>query len=167
VQVGLARRGIGRLAAAALAALVCAGPASADDPSPFEPLLGRWVGEGRFGTRSGSTEVVKCRVTYISARPQGDELRQSIRCASAGGSVEVQSTVVHAAGALSGTWKELVRDLSGDLKGSVTPRGFRVAIRGEGLQANMDIILKDRKQIIEIQFIESTLIGLTLVLEKG
>ena len=31
----------------------------------------------------------------------------------------------------------------------------------------MDIIVKDNKQIIEIQFMSSSLIGLTLILTKG
>jgi hypothetical protein len=31
----------------------------------------------------------------------------------------------------------------------------------------MDIIVKDAKQIIEIQFLNSSLIGLTIVLTKG
>ena len=140
--------------------------AHAEEPSPFEKLSGRWVGEGRLGIRDGNTEKVKCRVTYILAG-QGDELKQTIRCASAGGNVEVQSVVAHAGGALTGSWRELVRDMSGELSGTVTPKGFRVAIKGQALNANMDIILTDTKQIIEIQFIDSSLIGLTLVLEKG
>ena len=44
----------------------------------------------------------------------------------------------------------------------MTPRGFRVAVKGEGLNANMDIVVLGAKQIIEIQFINSSLIGLTL-----
>jgi hypothetical protein len=31
----------------------------------------------------------------------------------------------------------------------------------------MDIVVKDAKQIIEIQFLNSSLIGLTIVLTKG
>jgi hypothetical protein len=42
-----------------------------------------------------------------------------------------------------------------------------VAITGSELKANMDIIVKDARQIIEIQFVESSLIGLTLILTKG
>ena len=49
----------------------------------------------------------------------------------------------------------------------MTPRGFRVAVKGEALNANMDIVLIGAKQVIEIQFINSSLIGLTLILEKG
>ena len=39
--------------------------------------------------------------------------------------------------------------------------------KGDALNANMDISVKDGRQIIEIQFIKHHLIGLTLVLAKG
>jgi hypothetical protein len=141
-------------------------PASAVDVSPLESLTGRWVGEGRLGVKGNPTEQVKCRVTYVYVQG-GDQLKQNIRCASAGGHVEVHSVVSHVAGKLTGTWQELVRNMSGDLAGTVTPRGFKVTVRGESLTANMDIILVKGKQVIEIQFINSTLLGLTLVLERG
>jgi hypothetical protein len=141
-------------------------PAGAVGVSPLEGLEGRWVGEGRLGVRGNPTEQVKCRVTYLYAR-DADQLRQTIRCASAGGDVEVQSLVSHESGKLAGSWRELVRDMSGELTGAVTPRGFKVSVRGESLTANMDIILVNAKQVIEIQFLNSSLIGLTLVLERG
>jgi hypothetical protein len=136
----------------------------AQEPSPFAKLAGRWLGEGRLGYTGGKTETVKCRVTYILSEPQ---VRQTIRCATEGDTVEVQSIIMHASGSINGTWKELSRNWSGELSGSVTANGFKVAIRGSELNANMDIIVKDKKQIIEIQFINSSLIGLTLVLNKG
>jgi hypothetical protein len=140
--------------------------AAADDASPFDKLAGRWVGEGRLGVRDSPSETVKCRVTYF-VQEGGRQLKQSIRCASQSGSVEVASTVTHAGGNLSGTWKELTRDWSGELTGTVNPNGFKVSVKGENLNANMDIIVKGERQIIEIQFLDSSLIGLTLVLTKG
>lgn len=176
VNIGFTRRsGAGGALPAVLLAAVCAlgaavrcpAPASAVNVSPLEGLEGRWVGEGRLGVKNNPTEQVKCRVTYIYARA-GDELKQTIRCASAGGNVEVESAVSHVAGKLTGSWKELVRNLSGDLVGTVTPHGLKVRVRGDSLNANMDIILINAKQVIEIQFINNpTLIGLTLVLERG
>ncbi|HEY1247167.1 MAG TPA: hypothetical protein VGF29_20290 [Hyphomicrobiaceae bacterium] len=177
VKIGLTRgsaagKALAVLLAVLLAAVAACGagllrPALAVDVSPLERLQGRWVGEGRLGVKGNPTEQVKCRVTYLYARP-GDELKQTIRCASAGGSVEVQSAVSHVAGKLTGSWKELVRDLSGDLTGAVTPHGFKVKVRGDSLNANMDIILVNARQVIEIQFVNNaTLIGLTLVLERG
>jgi len=138
--------------------------ARAQGTSPFAKLAGRWLGEGRLGYAGGKTETVKCRVTYVVSEPQA---RQTIRCATEGDTVEVQSVVTHRSGSINGTWRELSRNWSGELSGSVTANGFKVAIRGAELNANMDIIVKDNRQIIEIQFINSSLIGLTLVLNKG
>jgi hypothetical protein len=140
--------------------------AAAVGVSPLEGLAGRWVGEGRLGVKDNPTEQVKCRVSYVYHK-DGDQIRQSIRCASAGGNVEVQSVVSHHDGKITGTWQELVRNWSGDLVGAVTSRGFKVSVRGENLAANMDIIVIGAKQVIEIQFMNSSLIGLTLVLERG
>jgi hypothetical protein len=164
--LGLA--GAGLMAAAVLwgACMWHSAPAAAVDASPLESLEGRWVGEGRLGVKGNATEQVKCRVTYIYTR-DGDQVRQTIRCASAGGNVEVQSTVSHLGGKLTGSWKELVRNMSGGLTGIINPRGFKVSVHGESLNANMDIILIKSKQVIEIQFLNSSLIGLTLVLERG
>jgi len=140
--------------------------AVADDASPFDKLAGRWVGEGRLGVRGSPSETVKCRVTYF-VRENGRQLRQRIRCATQSGSIEVASTVTHAGGKLAGTWKELTRNWSGNISGTVHPLGFKVAVKGENLNANMDIVVKGERQIIEIQFLDSSLIGLTLVLAKG
>lgn len=154
------------LLAAAVQLLTAPAPARAEDASPFDKLAGRWLGDGRLGIRDGKTETVKCRVTYILAEA-GKQVRQTIRCASDSGNVEVQSTATHSGDALAGTWKELSRNWSGELAGSITDTGFKVAIKGAELNANMTIIVKDTRQIIEIQFIDSALIGLTLILNKG
>jgi hypothetical protein len=131
--------------------------------SPFTKLAGRWLGEGRLGYSGGKTETVKCTVTYVVSESQA---RQTIRCATEGDTVEVQSLVTHASGSIKGAWRELSRNWNGELSGNVTENGFKVAIRGSELNANMDIIVKDNRQVIEIQFINSSLIGLTLVLNK-
>ena len=134
--------------------------------SPLDKLVGRWVGEGFLGIKDGKSEAVKCRVTYIPAEST-HQLKQTVRCASAGGSIEVQSHIVYSAGAISGSWSELTRNMRGDLAGKVTPRGFQVMVTGTDLNANMNVVINGPKQIIEIQFNNSSLIGLTLVLTKG
>src|SRR5690349_11626102 len=102
-------RGAGRLICLLLAAVLVLGlPASAgraQEDSPFAKLVGRWLGDGRLGITGGASERVKCRVTYVLV-DEGHQVRQTIRCAADSGSIEVQSIVIHAAGNLSGTWKE-------------------------------------------------------------
>lgn len=132
----------------------------------FEGLPGRWVGKGLLGFKDGKRESVTCRATYFMADDRSS-LKQNIRCASASGKVEVKSELQNAAGKLTGTWNELIYNLAGDLQGEVTPKGLRVFVKSDGLNASMDVIVKDTKQIIEINFNSQTLVGITLVLDKG
>ncbi|MFM9850513.1 MAG: hypothetical protein ACKVP3_25580 [Hyphomicrobiaceae bacterium] len=139
--------------------------APVEPASPLDKLVGRWVGEGFLGIKDANSESVKCRVTYIPA--DSHQLKQTVRCASASGSIEVQSHIVHSAGAITGSWSELTRNMRGDLSGKVTPRGFQVMVTGTDLSANMNVVINGPRQIIEIQFNNSSLIGLTLVLTKA
>lgn len=132
----------------------------------FPALAGRWVGEGRLGIKDNKPETVKCRATYI-AGASADELKQTIRCATAGGSIEVISNLVNADGKLSGKWQETMHNIAGDLEGAFTARGLRIVVKSSDLAANMDVIVKENQQIVEIQFFNSTLIGLTLLMKKG
>jgi len=148
--------------------MIAPGRAPANDSGPFANIAGWWSGEGRLRFKDGKQEQVKCRATYFVSE-DGEELKQTIRCASESGKIEVTSAVKHQAGALTGTWNETVYNLAGEISGQVTPRGYRVAVKGAAadLNANMEIIVREKKQIIEIQFFSETLLGLTLVLEKG
>ena len=140
--------------------------AEAQSANTLVSLAGRWVGEGRLGIKDNPPESVKCRATYI-AGANADQLKQTIRCATAGGAIEVISDVTNTAGVLKGTWKETMHNMGGDLEGQITSSGFRIVVKGAELAANMEIIAKNEQQIVEIQFYNSPMIGLTLVLKKG
>jgi len=155
------------LTALALAScLPMSGPGLADPSAPFKELPGRWVGQGRLGLQGGTVEIVKCRATYFTS-DDGSELKQNVRCASKSGKIEVKSLITYVDGILSGTWNELIYNLGGELSGDITPRGFRIAVRGSDLTANMEVAVAKSRQIIEIQFFDSTLLGLSLLLQKG
>jgi hypothetical protein len=138
----------------------------AETDSPFAKLAGRWTGEGMLGLKDSPPERVKCRATYF-VESAGDEVKQAIRCATSGGKIEVLSNVKDEAGKLTGHWMETTHDLEGDLNGEVTPKGFRITVRNADLTANMDIVVRGNKQIVEIQFINSSLVGLSLIMTKG
>lgn len=167
------RTSVKAIAAALIAMLAASGaPAVKAAPQavgPFANIEGWWGGQGRLRFKDGKTEDVKCRATYF-VEADGNELKQNIRCASGGGKIDVKSVVRHADGQLKGEWNEQMYNITGVLEGAVTDRGFRVTVKGtEGssLSANMDIIVKDTRQMVEIQFFSESLIGLTLMLTKG
>lgn len=134
--------------------------------APMEAVIGRWTGEGRLGFSEGKFENVKCRVTYLRTEQAG-QLKQNIRCASPAGNIEVLSQLQQNGTAITGNWTETVRNMAGELTGQVTPTGFRVEIKGADLSANMDIMVRGPRQLVEIQFHNSTLLGLSLMLVKG
>ena len=144
--------------------LLSATAAMAD--GPFASLDGRWTGQGRLGFADQKTENITCRATYF-VRENGEKLEQNIRCASAGAKVEIKSELTHNAGKLTGHWSELIYDKSGDLTGAITPAGFRIDVKGSDLNATMEVIVRDAKQIVEVHFNDSTLIGLSLMMQKG
>jgi hypothetical protein len=133
---------------------------------PFSSLTGRWTGQGRLGFAEGKTENITCRATYFVS-DDGQKLDQNIRCASAGAKVEVKSNLTHLEGKLSGSWSELIYDKAGELTGEITKQGLRINVKGDDLNATMEIIVRDTKQLVEVHFNNSSLVGLTLILEKG
>jgi hypothetical protein len=152
--------------------LAHASPQTASPPSAWPPpgIIGYWSGEGRLAFREGKFENVRCRVTYFAdqaAAANLPDLKQTVRCATAGAKIEVKSVIKGSGGALTGTWEETVYNLKGDISGQATERGFRVEVRSDALSANMDLLLKDKQQMIELQFFNSTLMGLTIMLTKG
>lgn len=165
-------RRIGLPALAVLALFAISPPvvdAAPQPVGPFASLEGWWGGAGRLRFTDGKTEDVKCRATYF-IEGEGQHLRQTIRCASGSGKIEVKSVVRHAEGKLLGEWTEEMYNITGTLDGAVTERGYRVSVQGtqgSSLSANMDIIVMDKRQMVEIQFFSETLVGLTLLLNKG
>lgn len=164
------------LAAAAVTATLVFGAGArqglADEVKPaaltgaLAGLPGLWTGEGRLGFKDGKAETVTCRATYFAA-PDAPGLKQTIRCASPSGKIELKSRLEEKDGALSGEWSEEMYNLKGALQGKVTDRGLKVTVKGDDLNANMDVIVKDDRQIVEIQFHNTSLIGITLVLKRA
>ncbi len=139
---------------------------SAALPGALASLPGRWAGEGRLGFKDGKAETVTCRATYFAATDVPG-LKQTIRCASPSGKIELKSRLEDKDGVLTGEWSEEVYNLKGELHGKTTERGLIVTVKGADLDANMDVIVKDNRQIVEIQFHNTSLIGLTLVLTRS
>ena len=153
-----------------LCLLIMAGTGKAFGQAPHTPNLqdfvGWWIGQGRLGFRDGQSETIKCRATYRRAKASNG-LRQTIRCATRSGTVEIVSTIRVSGRARKGTWKERKYELSGELEGNAVPGGFRVKVLGGELNANMTVVLRGGKQVVEVQFLDGQLLGLTVLLTRG
>ena len=135
------------MASAALLLVLGAGSV-ATAAAKLDDWAGYWTGTGKVSLTNGSTEQVKCVVTY---KVTGQQLRQNVRCAGQGfnfnGTAELQ---VAQSGTVTGSWTENTYAATGDVTGKATDKGFSLSISGQTFTASMDAATSACKQTIDI-----------------
>lgn len=139
-------------AAAAFALLAVQGSAYAG--RPFTPLAGNWIGSGTY-------ERLHCRATY-GVSPGGDNLTQTLRCASDSYQVDIESNVTEQAGQVSGTWTETTRGATGTLSGVARAGAIQGTIAGTGFTAVLSLVTRGRAQLVSIRLNSAEIAGVTV-----
>jgi hypothetical protein len=144
-----ARRAI--FAGAASIALVAVTPPTLAQRADagFGQFAGSWVGAGTISTTNGS-ERIRCRVSY-GVTAGGARLHQDLRCASDSYNIQVASDIVNQAGAISGTWSELTRQVSGNVSGRMSGGDIQVAVSGPAFTAGLSISTSGNRQSVMIR----------------
>ena len=124
--------------------------ASYAQTGPFSGLAGNWSGSGTITLDDGSNERIRCRATY-AVGAGGNGLNQNLTCASDSYKFNLSSNVVAQGQALSGTWSEVTRNVSGNLEGRVGNGNFQVAASGPGFSANISLKTQGNKQSVVIK----------------
>jgi hypothetical protein len=116
---------------------------------PFAGLAGSWTGSGSISLSDGSKERLRCRAPYqVSA---GDaRLQQNLRCASDSYRFDLQSDVVSERGAISGTWSEASRGISGGLSGRASSGTISAVVDAPGFSANLSVATRGNHQSFSI-----------------
>lgn len=153
------------LPAATLMAAVSFHAPAAQAQGAFGGLQGHWNGNGTITLQNGSRERIRCRATY-AVGDAGNGMNQNLRCASDSYQFTLQSTIVYNAGAISGSWTEMTRGVSGSVEGRGAPGRFQVMVSGPGFQANLTLTSKGTTQTIEITS-EGEMRAVNISLTKG
>src|SRR6202790_3238013 len=117
---------------------------------PFTALSGSWSGGGFIRLASGQRERLRCRANYQVAE-NGTRLQQSLRCASESYRFDVNSNIVSEGGALTGSWRETSRNVSGSLSGRVSGSQIHARIDGAGFSANLTVNTRGDRQSVTIE----------------
>ncbi|WP_315770776.1 MULTISPECIES: hypothetical protein [unclassified Bradyrhizobium] len=138
-----------RLAAAAvvLTAGVTASPGHAD-PGPFTALAGTWGGSGTVALEDGSTERIRCRARYGVSGPR---MTLVLTCASDAYKFALQAEVIAEGSAISGTWSESSRGISGVLQGRGGGGNFQLVATTAGFNANIALATRGNRQSVSIR----------------
>ena len=144
-----------RIVAVGLAlALSAAAPAlaqrAAAAESGFGGVAGTWSGAGTISTASGNTERIRCRVNY-TLTGGGNGLHQDLRCASDSYNFQVASDIVNQGGAISGTWSEVTRGVTGNVSGRMSGGAIQVSVTGPAFSAGLSISTSGSRQTVMIR----------------
>jgi hypothetical protein len=131
---------------------------------PFDAMVGNWSGAGTIYVSDGGTERIRCRATY-TVDMQG-MLNQVLRCASDSYRFDLTSNVVNSGGALSGSWGETSRGVSGTLQGRMNGSDVQAQVQTAGFNANLALSTRGNKQTISIRSDNADLRGVDIALSK-
>jgi hypothetical protein len=116
----------------------------------FAGMAGNWAGGGTVTLDDGSSERLRCRASY-AVGAGGNGLNLSLTCASDSYKFELKGNVISDHGALSGTWSESGRGVSGTLEGRGANGDFKVVASTAGFTSNISLTTRDNKQSVVIK----------------
>jgi hypothetical protein len=117
--------------------------------APFSGMAGAWSGEGRIDLQAGASEPLRCRATY-TVGGDGRTLDQHLRCASDSYRFEVSSSVQSQGGALSGSWSEATRNVSGLVSGRVAAGRIQAKVDAGLFAADLTVSTSGNHQTVLI-----------------
>ena len=144
---------------------VCAQAQRLKVVSPFATLAGTWSGNGTVSLSGGGRERIRCRSTY---RVGGDGMvvLSSLRCASDSYQFELSSHIDYDAGAITGTWTETTRGISGTLSGRAEPGQLSARASATGFMADLSLATQGRRQLVTIRSEGTDLMGASVTLNR-
>jgi len=134
-------------AAVLLFGAMAAAPSHADSGA-FTGMAGTWGGGGTVALEDGSTERIRCRANYGVSGPR---MTLTLTCASDAYKFGLQADVVAEGSAISGTWSETSRGVSGVLQGRGAGGNFQLVASTAGFNANIAVATHGRRQSVSIR----------------
>ena len=151
--------------AAVLAICAMLGGVSAAAAEGFSARAGSWAGTGSVQVYNGHNERLHCRATYnVGDRATSADI--NLRCASDSYNFNLQSSVHDRGGAVSGTWSEVTRNVSGAISGHISGNQILVTAEGPSFSANLLLVTRGDRQSVSIRARGGDITGVDVALSR-
>ena len=137
-----------RLTFAAVAFFMASASASYAQSGPFAGLAGNWSGAGTVTLDDGSRERIRCRASY---QVGGPKMTMTLTCASDAYKFNLAANVVDEGGAVSGSWTESSRNVSGVLQGRGGGGNFQIVASTAGFNSNISLRTAGNRQTVTMR----------------
>ncbi len=119
------------------------------DPGAFDGYAGNWSGGGSIQIANSGAERIRCRGTY-SVDGTGNNLRQSLRCASDSYRFDLTTDIRANGGQVSGNWSETSRGVNGFVDGRISGGNITARVETNGYVASFNITTHGGRQSVAI-----------------
>jgi len=136
------------MAAAVFVMGVLSASPSHGQSGPFAGLAGNWAGAGVITLDDGSKERIRCRAVYTVT---GARMAMTLTCASDAYRFQLSADAADQAGAVTGTWSEATRNVTGTLQGRGGGGVFEVVASTAGFNASIALRTAGNKQSITMR----------------
>lgn len=133
---------------------------------PFDGLSGTWSGSGSIALTNGTSERIRCRVTY-EVGGGGNSVQQQLRCASDSYNFDLASNVRSQGGTISGTWTETTRGIGGNLQGRASGGLIEALVETGGFSATIAIQTRGNSQSVSMRSQGDQFREVSITLRKG
>lgn len=139
---------------------------AAPEANPFAALHGNWSGSGVIKKSNGASERIRCRANYEHAGPAVLDLR--LRCASDSYNFDLTARVMYDDGAISGSWMEASRNVTGTVQGRslASGRQIQVIAQSAAFSASLSLTTRGDRQLVVILSPGSEVPEVNIALEK-
>jgi hypothetical protein len=139
---------------------------AAPDTHPFSAIAGSWSGGGVIKKANGTSERIRCRSVYEPSA--GMQLQVRLRCASDSYNFDLSASVTYDGGAVSGSWNEASRNVTGSIQGRSNGNGRLIQVVAQSLAFTSNLTLNTRgdKQSVVILAPGTEVSEVTITLEK-
>ena len=153
------------LKAAGVAAAMLLSASASHAEGPFAGFEGSWSGTGTVALSDGTKERIRCRATY-KVGGGGNQLAQTLRCASDSYNFDLSADVASNGDRISGNWSEASRNINGNLQGKAGGGNIEVFVEAAGFAANISLTTRGNKQSVAISS-KGDIRGVNISMTKG
>jgi hypothetical protein len=140
--------------------------ADAQAAPPFADLSGKWSGNGSIALTNGTTERLRCDATYV-VTVGGENLDQTLRCASDSYNFDLRVTLVDTAGEILGNWNEVSKNVQGGISGHDSKGLIDAMVNGQTFTASVIVATKGTEQSVKIRAQSGDLSQVTITLHHA
>ena len=140
--------------------------ADAQAAPPFAGLSGKWSGDGSIALTNGTTERLRCDATYVVSGG-GENLDQTLRCASDSYNFDLRISLADTAGVIVGNWNELSKNVQGGISGNDSKGLIQVMVRGQTFTAAVTVATHGTEQSVKIRAQSGDLSLVTITLHHA